>query len=212
MVSLREELLGLAPAVPRFRILLPPEWESFPVTEELGARFEQQASAVFARAGRPDLDAVFSGQLKQAMDGLLHSGAKYVFLPLNREEGKDPLALSMIATYVEAPDDSLDSWVKAKVRAGAELLDAEGRILCWRERRPGLDGETQRAQSTYVISVPGSRRTKALILTGTTIIGVGTADDDEYATAVRLMFDAMASTVTWIAVEADEVSSGATAP
>ncbi|GAB6856309.1 hypothetical protein [Microbacterium xylanilyticum] len=210
-MSLREELLGLAPTVPRFRILLPPEWESFPVTPELGRQFEQQASAVFARAGRPDLDAVFSGQLQQAMDGLLRSGAKYVFLPSQREEGKDPLALSMIATYAEAADDALDAWVMAKVRAGAELLDAEGRILYWRERRPGLDGETQRSQSTYVIAVPGSRRQKALILTGTTIIGTHTPDDDEYPTAVRALFDAMASTVTWIAAEADEDAPAATA-
>lgn len=200
-MSLREELLGLAPTVPLFRMLLPPEWASFPVTPELGDEFEHRARAVFARAGRPDLDGVFTGQLKQAMNGLVGSGAKYVFLPTERAEGKNPLSLSMIATFIDSPDASLDEWVMARVRDGAELLDAEGRILYWRTLRPGLDGETQRAQCTYVIPVPGTERKKALILTGSTIVAVDAPENDEYLGAVHMIFDAMASTVTWVVDE-----------
>ncbi|MFK0402259.1 hypothetical protein ACIQTT_08025 [Microbacterium sp. NPDC090225] len=202
-MSLREELLGLAPAVPRFRILLPPEWASFPVTPELGGQFEQKAREVFARAGRPDLDGVFSAQLARAMRGLQEAGAKYVFLPSERTPGKDPFALSMVATYIDSPDGPLDGWITARVRAGAEMLDPEGRIVFWRDRGPGLDGETHKSQSTYVIAVPGSNRRKALMLTGSTIVGAETDDDDEYAVAVRMIFDAMAATVTWIADDAE---------
>lgn len=39
-MSLREELLGLSSGTPRFRILLPAEWASWPVTPELGAQLE----------------------------------------------------------------------------------------------------------------------------------------------------------------------------
>lgn len=202
-MSLREQLLGLSTGAPRFRILLPPEWASFPVTPELGEQFERQVREVFMKAGRPDLDGVFTAQLRAAMKGLNESGAKYIFLPSERAPGKDPFALSMIATYVEPPEASLDAWVMKKIREGAEILDPEGRIVYWRERRPGLDGDTVRAQSTYVIPVPGTRRRTALMLTGTTILGAQAPDDDEYAVAVRMVFDAMASTVTWIAAEDD---------
>lgn len=197
-MSLREELLGLAPAVPRFRILLPPEWASFPVTPDLGDQFERKAREVFARAGRPDLDGVFTAQLARAMRGLQEAGAKYIFLPSERTPGKDPFALSMVATFIDSPDGPLDAWITARVRSGAEMLDPEGRIVFWRDRGLGLDGETHKAQSTYVIPVPGSKRRKALMLTGTTIVGAESDDDDEYAVAVRMIFDAMVSTVTWI--------------
>ncbi|AZS45918.1 MULTISPECIES: hypothetical protein [Microbacterium] len=202
-MSLREELLGLSSGTPRFRILLPAEWASWPVTPELGAQLEQRTRPAFARAGRPDLDGMFTSQLNSAMKGLAEAGAKYVFLPSERTPGKDPLALSMIATFIDSPDGPLDAWVTSRIRDGAELLDTEGRIVYWRDRRAGLDDETHRAQSIYVISVPGTNRRKALMLTGSTIVGAETADDDEYAVAVRMIFDAMASTVTWVADDVD---------
>lgn len=206
-MSLREELFGLAPGVPRFRMLLPAEWASFPVTPELGGELEKRAREVFARAGRPDLDGVFSAQLSSAMRGLEESGANYVFLPSERTPGKDPLALSMIATFVNSPDGSLDGWIKTRVRShGAEMLDPGGRIIRWHERRPGLDDETHRAHSIYVTPVPGTNRRRALMLTGSTVIGADSPDDDEYAVAVRMIFDAMASTVTWIIDDAEAQS------
>ncbi|WP_259363498.1 hypothetical protein [Microbacterium esteraromaticum] len=41
------------------------------------------------------------------------------------------------------------------------------------------------------------------MLTGTTIIGAEAPENDDYAVAVRMIFDAMASTVTWIAAADD---------
>lgn len=196
-MSLREELLGLAPEVPRFRILLPPEWRSFPVTPGLADQLEQRTRPVFARAGRPDLDGIFSSQLHTAMRGLQKAGTKYVFLPSERAEGKDPLPLSMTATFVDAGSGTLDGWVASHLRRGAEMLDDAGRIVHWRHREPTMEGDAHSLQCTYVIPVPGSNRTKALVLAGTTILRVETPDDDDYITAVRSLFDAMASTVTW---------------
>lgn len=98
---------------------------------------------------------------------------------------------------------SISRCLMKKTREGAEILDPEGRMVYWRERRPGLDRDTVRAQSTYLIPVPGTRRRTALMLRGTTILGAQASDDDEYAVAVRMVFDAMASTVTWIAAEDD---------
>lgn len=203
-MSLREELLGLSTDAPGFRILLPAEWASFPVTPELGDQIEQRTRPVFAKAGRPDLDGVFSAQLSQAMQGLQQAGARYVFLPSERSAEKAPLALSMIATVIDSPEGTLDGWVSSKLQAGAEMLDAEGRIVVWRERRPGLDEQTHRAQSVYVIPVPGSGRRRALMFTGTAVVGADAPDDDEYVAAARMIFDAMVSTVTWIAPESAE--------
>ncbi|CAH0215154.1 hypothetical protein SRABI76_02367 [Microbacterium oxydans] len=205
-MSLREELLGLSTEIPRFRILLPSEWASFAVTAELGGQLEQRTREVFARAGRPDLDGVFSAQLASAMRGLSEAGAKYVFLPSERTPGKDPFALSMIATYIDSPEGPLDAWITSRIRDGAEMLDPEGRIVYWRDRREGLDEETHRSQSIYVIAVPGTRRRKALMLTGSTIVGADSRDDDDYAVAVQMIFDAMASTVTWVADDAGAVA------
>ena len=117
------------------------------------------------RDGEAVLDGVFSAQLARAMKGLQEAGAKYVFLPSERTPGKDPLALSMIATFLSSPDGPLDGWIGAKVREGAEILDSTGRIIHWRERRAGLDDETRRAQSIYVMPVPGTGRRHTLMLT-----------------------------------------------
>ncbi|GAB3618688.1 hypothetical protein GCM10027416_32450 [Okibacterium endophyticum] len=201
-MSLREELLGLAPATPLFRMLLPDEWQCFPVTPDLGNEVELRTREVFKKAGRPDLDGQFTAELHRSMQGLERAGAKYILLPTNRAADKAPLSLSMIITFVDSPDRSLDGWVTARIHEGAQLLDPEGKIVFWHARTEGTDGETQQTQSTYVIPVPGSNRRQALMLRGTALIGIDTPDDDEYVTAVHSIFDAMASTVAW--VRADE--------
>ena len=77
MTSLRAELLGLPGGLPRFRLLLPEGWSATEITPEATEQMEQQARKVFMRAGRPDLDGVFSSTLERAMRELGRAGGRY---------------------------------------------------------------------------------------------------------------------------------------
>jgi len=201
--SLRAELLGLPESLPRFRLLLPAGWQSHPITAETAERFEQQARGVFMRAGRPDLDGVFTSDLQRSMRGLERTGARYVILPENRPDGV-PLPLSLIVSLISGDNGvSLDDWVAARFRQGAQMLDQNGQIVFWRTRRPAGEPEVHQVQSTYVVPVPETGRNKALMFTGTGLVGSEAPEDDDMVVASNAMFDAIVSTVSWVLVPAD---------
>jgi hypothetical protein len=202
MTSLRAELLGLPGGLPRFRLLLPEGWSATEITPEATEQMEQQARKVFMRAGRPDLDAVFSSTLERAMRELGRAGGRYAILPGAGPDGVAPplsLIVSLISGEADAP---LDDWVAARFRRGAEMLDRSGQIVLWRERSPAGERGVEQAQSTYVAPVPDTARTKALMFTGTALVEEGVPDTSDAVVAGYAVFDAIVSTLSWVLVDA----------
>lgn len=198
MASLREELLGTPALEPSFRLLLPEGWTSHPISEATARSFEDRASAVFRRAGRPDLDGAFASMLRRSMRDLERAGAEYVILPpASEERGSAPVSLivSVISGHNGMP---LDAWVAQRFREGAHMLDDSGRIVTWRSRKPGSEAGVEQVQSSYLLPVPDTDRKKGLLLTGTVMIEEGTSEDSVEIVASTAAFSAIASTVSWV--------------
>ena len=202
MTSLRAQLLGLPGGLPRFRLLLPEGWSATEITSEATEKIEQQARQVFMRAGRPDLDGVFSSTLERAMRDLGRAGGKYAILPGAGPDGVAP-PLSLIVSVISGEDGApLDDWVAARFRRGAEMLDRSGQIVFWRERSSAGEQGVEQAQSTYVAPVPETARTKALMFTGTALVEAGAPDTADMVVAGNAVFDAIVSTLSWVLVDA----------
>ncbi|WP_405373049.1 MULTISPECIES: hypothetical protein [unclassified Microbacterium] len=199
MSSLRSEILGLPDGSPAFRLLLPEGWTANKISEETAESFEEQARAVFMRAGRPDLDGAFASMMRRGMRDLERSGARYVLLPGASSDGTVP-PISLIVSVVSGEGGAtLDGWVSARFREGAQMLDEGGRIVHWRARKPGTETGVEQVQSSYVIPMPETNRTKALMLTGTVMVDADATDDADIIVAGGAVFDAIAATVTWMA-------------
>jgi hypothetical protein len=207
MSTLREQLLG-GGETPEFRLLLPAGWECQALDDGYADRVEREVRAVFMRAGRPDLDGRFTGQLQRGIAAARAEGAKHVILPLS-PDGDAPLPMSLVVATTQAPaGGTLDAWVSGRIRAGATMLDDDGRIVTWRSDAVGEGEEagTRQWQSHYVAAVPGTGRTRAVIVTATLL---GLAEDDAETpevVAARALFDAIVSTLAWVAPTTAEVS------
>ncbi len=198
MVSLREEILGAPSVEPAFRLLLPEGWTSHPISEDTAASFEERASDVFRRAGRPDLDGAFASILRRSMRDLARAGADYVILPpASEERGSAPVSL-IVSVITGQNGQPLDAWVAQRFREGAQMLDDSGRIVTWRSRKPGSETGVEQFQSNFLLPVPETDRKKGLLLTGTVLIEEGASEDSDAVVASSAAFAAIASTVSWV--------------
>lgn len=201
MTSLREQLFGSTPDLPGFRLLLPTGWERRALTERGIADLQQSVHEFFLRAGRPDLDGTFTPAMGRGLQRAMGAGARHILLPTAPPGGR-PLPLSMIVSTIDGEGGgTLDSYVAGRLRAGASMLDDSGRMVTWRSERRGTgdDAGTRQVQQHYLEAVPETHRRKALLLTGSVLLEADGDDEPPMLAAAVSVFDAIASTLTWIA-------------
>jgi hypothetical protein len=190
--------------IPPFRFVLPPGWVRRMPTSAGQQEDVRKASAIFMRAGRPDLDAEYRTMMAQAGQGMRRTKVFAIY----RQENvplEELLPLSITASALDAPDGgNLDSWVSEAFRTrGASFLDENLRhIVRWASepQRPegaaainGVSGRTL----TYAIPVPGTNRRKALVFTSTIVIPDGNVISEDVLGGIELLSDSMVSTFAW---------------
>jgi len=190
--------------IPPFRFAMPPGWVQVAPTEATKQDELKQASAIFRRAGRPDLEAEYRAMMAQVSEGMRRTKVFTVYrqqdVPM-----EELLPLSITASALSGTDgDNLDDWVADAFRLrGAEFLNEEMKhIVRWvsEPRRPqgaapitGVGGRT----ITYLIPVPGTGRSKALVFTSTIVIPEGEVIPEDSLRGIELLSDAMISTFAW---------------
>lgn len=190
--------------IPPFRLLVPGGWATHRPTNAGQQDDVRKASAIFMKAGRPDLDAEFRTMMAQANQAMRRTK---VFAIYRQEDvpTEELLPLSITASALDAPDGgNLDEWVSEAFRVrGASFLDDQLKhIVRWSDetRRPvgasAIDGVGGRT-ITYIIPVPGTTRRKALVFTSTIVIPDGDIIPADVLDGIELLSDAMISTFTW---------------
>lgn len=201
MSALRLELGG-APERPTMRMLIPSGWRAVKVDEEGSAELVDQLRDQIKRAGRPDVDAYLSTSVTTWLAELRERGGRFAVLPLDPPEGTAfPMSFT-VSIVDDSPGHSIEGWVTAKIRAGGtEFLDDRRSVLTWRTSAPG-EGQmigTLSDQYFYIVPVPGSRRTSAVMLHGTHLVDAEASDpDDRRREAARVLFDSMALSLDWL--------------
>lgn len=200
--SLRDELLGVVerePAPP-FVLLLPPGWVSVEPSREAFSRLTAEASAVFRAQHRPDLDAEFRAMVQRAADEFLRRDpVRLIYQEHVQPELMLPLAITA-ARVTDPGGASLDGRVRALVRdQGARPLDELGVMMRWSaEHRHDVPGGRVTTRSfNYLVPVPGTGRTQALMFTGTLPVGAGEQLDEGTISSTELLMDAIMSTFRW---------------
>ncbi|MBS1674273.1 MAG: hypothetical protein JSS74_09940 [Actinobacteria bacterium] len=203
MSDLRNELLGRrTPALPPFRMLVPPGWLVFDLGEEDERALLAKATARLGAASRPDLAATLGLHVRDALANLRRQHGFAYALPGENAPTWILGSASLVGIKrTSTPELPLDDVVLNMVASyGAAPLGEDGRILSWVERRPvTMDGETARSlMLNYLIPIPGTRRTQAVHW----IVNAAYADDmpDDHPTleAWKLLFDVHVATFAWI--------------
>lgn len=196
--------------VPPFAVALPPGWVRVVPTNAAHDADMAAASRVFQRAGRPDLDAQLRSLMLRTRQGM--SRAK-VFAVYRQQdvEMDELLPMSITAAAATAEDgQSLDPWITEAFRArGAEFLFDAPHIVRWSAELPPQKGDFSELGGitlTYVIPVPRSRRTRAVVFT-TTILAPAEGLAEDVQDALETLSDTIVSTFTWSADPLEGVSA-----
>lgn len=203
MGDLRSELLGRrTPAMPPYRMLLPPGWETFDLDGDDDKRLLAAATARLNSSNRADLAATIGLHLRDAMADLRRQNGFVYAIP---GEGAPTWVLgsaSMVGLRRKStPDLTLDDVVRnAVMQHDAAPLGEDARIMRWIENRPvTIDGETARAMTlNYLIPIPGTRRTQAVHWVVSTAHAEDLPEDDPSVDAWKLLFDVHVATFAWL--------------
>lgn len=199
-VSLRAEL-GAAPD-PDFTLVLPPGWERRAVTAEERTGMQSAMRARLMEVHRPDLYARMRGLLDDAFAQMEQVSVVAMFLPGEARSGALAVPASLTASVLKAePGSTLDALVAGSIRnEGAVALGGDKRILrAEREAPQAIDGETATVTTVvYLTPIPGSGRRRALQLTLVIMRPEDVPADDPPLVAMRALFDACVSTLSWI--------------
>lgn len=166
-MSIRAELSGgSATTVPPYRMVIPPGWEAYDLVPEAEGAVLARATGRLAEAGRPDLARQLAERVRRSLEDLRRQNAFAYALPV---EGAPTWAIGAASLVglkrTGTPELPLDEVVAdAITRHGATPLGGDARIVRWAERRTAtIDGERiATLQLSYIIPIPGSRRTQAL--------------------------------------------------
>lgn len=191
-----------APPEPDFELELPPGW-----ARHRPDRAQQDAMLAGIRsramqAHRPELFAQADAMLRDSFDLMRRGDVVAFFTP--SEPGDDTLwaPASMLASVRRAqPEVSLDDVVRHAIRElGAAALDDARRIVRFeRDQLETVGEESLRVLTVvYLTPMPGTQRRKALQLTATIGRPLDVEADDPVVDAMRLLFDACASTLRWV--------------
>ena len=182
-------------------MLLPDGWQGQPVSRESEESLLEAAQARLAKASRPDLLGTLRAYVRKSFDQLRRKGAFGVVMPGPDapESGVIPASLILLERRGTA-EASLDDLVRhAVIKYEARPLDRQAQIMRWRqERSETMDGtELGVTTLTYVIPIPGSRRTRALQLQATIGHPTEIDDDDFTLDAWVALFDTHVATFAW---------------
>ncbi|MDD7930582.1 hypothetical protein [Microbacterium thalli] len=165
VVGLRSAILGEVESGRRFRMMLPPGWETHDLSEKARDALLERAGARFARHHRPDLFASLSAQVERAVEEMRSQQAVALAFAGDESPTWSLGTASLLGTVrVGTPEMPLDSIVRRAIDRGGVAIDEDFRIVRWTERRAvSMDGvDLDTTMVNYLIPVPGTQRGKAV--------------------------------------------------
>jgi hypothetical protein len=200
--SLRDQLAGGRPGIPEFRMTLPEGWTMYDTSGATERALLDRAKARLREAHRPDVYAALETHVTGALGAARRQGAFVMIMAGEDAPQWSTVPISVLGTITEgAPGVSLDAMVADAVeRRGARALEGSRQFLRWTDRRTvELSGESAGAYTiVYLTPLPGSRRTKALLLTATLVHPTDVdPDEDPYMKNWLSLMDAHVLTFAW---------------
>ncbi|MGO4681900.1 hypothetical protein [Microbacterium sp. 2MCAF23] len=199
MSGLREELLG-GVRVPQYLMVLPVGWRQHDLSRET-------EEALLAGTGRGVADdaALAADHERRIRATFADLRAQKAFCYAVADEDSPAWtrgAASLIGTKVgadplSAPDRILDDAIR---RLGARPLDPHRLIARWAQRVPveQTGGKIVMTTVSYLIAIPGTRRTQAVRWTAAVAHSGALAPEDPALVAWERLMDAHLETFTWI--------------
>jgi hypothetical protein len=200
--DLRAELKGrVAPAVPQYRMLLPPGWQPYDLSADTERQLVGAATARLSQGGRGDLASGLAVQVADALRSLRGQDS-FAFALAGENAPTWVLGAASLVGLVRkaSPEFPLDAVVEDAVRNRGGVAIGEGhRIVRWTERRPvTMDGVAAVSfLINYLIPIPGTRRTQAVQWTATVAHAADMAEDEPVLLAWVALFDHHVATFTW---------------
>ena len=196
--SLREELGGAA--MPEFVLELPEGWERWDMNEENRQVWLRRARERFATMHRPDLNALANRLVNESFDAAKKANALAMFVPTEESESTLWVPASLVVAPVQSSGGgTLDSHVRALIARGGAPLHGDKRFVCtYSERKVQIDGgELIHGTAEYLTPVPGTDRKRGLNFVASLPRSPKTPSDHESAVGLRLLFDAIVSSLQW---------------
>ncbi|CAN7207344.1 hypothetical protein LJR042_000594 [Microbacterium maritypicum] len=202
MSSLRAELTGNSGTmIPPYRMLLPPGWEAFDLSEATERDLIRRADARLRGAQNTTFGPVLAGKVHEALEGLrARQGFAYAFAGEAAPSWAIGAATLVGLKRSSTPEATLEQLVESAIRHHAGIAIGEGqRIVRWTERREvSLDGEDVASLLiNYLIPIPGTRLTEAVQWTATVTHEADLPADHPNLTLWTALFDTHVSTFTW---------------
>ncbi|WP_022889943.1 hypothetical protein [Agromyces italicus] len=189
-----------ATAVPSFRMLFPPGWVRHDLSTQSEAELLTAMRAKLRPYGRPDLEFQLAAAVKSSFRGLRDRQGIAVYLP-SGDEGAALAPMSITATrLVEPGGGPLDARVSELFSTrGAAFLGDDRMIVRWTRTVSGLAGaeEAVDEQVNYLIPVPGSNRTSAVLLSTSIVRPADEPVDADLLDSCVALSDAIVSTFAW---------------
>lgn len=202
MSSLRAELTGTTGTIiPPYRMLLPPGWEAFDLSETTERDLIRRAEARLQGAQNPTFGPVLAGKVHEVLEGLrARHGFAYAFAGEAAPSWAIGAATLVGLKRSSTPEATLEQLVESAIRHHDGVPIGEGqRIVRWTERREvTVDGEDVASLLiNYLIPVPGTRLTEAVQWTATITHEADLPADHPNLTLWTALFDTHVSTFTW---------------
>ncbi|MFT4157364.1 MAG: hypothetical protein QM630_05465 [Microbacterium sp.] len=203
MSDLRTELLGRRGAiVPPYRMLLPPGWDAYDLSEDTEEVLIGRAvTRLRAAQATEALVLNASMQVHDAIDSVrAQGGFLYAFAGDSAPTWALGIASLIGIKRLSTPEAPLSRVVETLISSHGAVAVGEGhRIVRWTQRRPvSMDGiDAVSNMINYLIPVPGSKLTEAVQWTVTVAHEADIPDDDPVLELWVALFDAHVSTFTW---------------
>jgi hypothetical protein len=198
-VTLREEL-GVR-TDPEFDLALPKGWARHGLDDATLTTLITQVKHRCMESHRLQLFAELKAQLETSFADMRRAGVIAYFSPT--DPGPDTLAIpasiNALIRHAEA-GATLDDEVRSLIRDhdAQPLLGDKTTLRFETERTTRLGMETIVSHSVvYMTPVPGSHRRRALVLVAGFGRPIDVPTDSDSMNAMRLLFDAVASSLTW---------------
>ncbi|PRB10338.1 hypothetical protein CQ047_07640 [Microbacterium sp. MYb72] len=203
MSDLRSELLGRRGAtIPPYRMLLPPGWDAYDLSEQTEKELVKRATTRLRAAQATE--ALTLNLSRQVRDALASVRAQNGFVYAFAGESAPTWALgsaSLIGIKRAAtPEAPLGRVVENVIANQGGVAVGEGhRIVRWTERRPVSmdDVDAVSFMINYLIPIPGSKLTEAVQWTVTVAHEADLPEDDPVLELWVALFDAHIATFTW---------------
>lgn len=199
--SLKDELLGVSPGIPPFRMILPEGWIG--VTPDAASRdtLLVQARARLVKEHRPELYGQLRAQVEQSWGDIKRLNAFIVMMAGPDAPDWAYLPASVIGTILEStPEAPVSTIVTLAIREyGGIPLGPSRQIVRWmRESEVTLQAERIGVTTLiYAIPVPGTNRTRAVQFTVPIAHPVDVSKDDDAVQRWIELFDAHIATFAW---------------